>query len=140
MVLASQPSSRGGINLQSAYLHAPAAFLASDYCSRTLMIGHVLDPSPHYSSAFLATVSRPDWQTLTCLLSSTCYSICILANFLKWNVGTDHTHQRIQLLPHPFLPSTERTIYACALARRMKNSPIQPLEMSCQGTRNIMPG
>ena len=67
---ASLPSSRGGINLRSASLHAPAAFLASDYRSRTLvesMVGHVLDPSPHSSSAlaaFLATVSRPDWQCL----------------------------------------------------------------------------
>ena len=67
---ASLPSSRGGINLRSASLHAPAAFLASSSHSRALvgeMLGHEPGPSPHTSSsvaALSAAASRPDWQCL----------------------------------------------------------------------------
>ena len=45
---ASLPSSRGGINLRGASLHAPAAFLASDRSSRALvehMLEYELGPS-----------------------------------------------------------------------------------------------
>ena len=74
---ASLPSSRGGVNLRSASLHAPAAFLA--YISRfqTLvgeMLGHAPGLSPHTSStvcALSSAASRPDWQCLTCLCAST---------------------------------------------------------------------
>ena len=67
---ASLPSSRGGINLQSTSLHAPAAFLASSCVSQTLvrkMLGHDPGPSPHNSStmaALSAAASRPDWVSL----------------------------------------------------------------------------
>ena len=67
---ASLPSSRGGINLRSASLHAPAAYLASASCSQELvgkMLGHPSSCSPHNGSvvaALSASASRPDWQTL----------------------------------------------------------------------------
>ena len=67
---ASLPSSRGGINLRSASLHAPAAFLASSCVSQTLvgkMHGHDPGPSPHTSSsmaALFAAASLPDWVSL----------------------------------------------------------------------------
>ena len=66
---ASLPSSRGGINLRSASLHAPAAFLASS-CSQELvgkMLGRLSSRSPHVGSAVAAlatSTSRPDWQHL----------------------------------------------------------------------------
>ena len=66
---ASLPSSRGGINLRSASLHAPAAFLASS-CSQELvgkMLGRLPSRSPHVGSAVAAlatSTSRPDWQLL----------------------------------------------------------------------------
>ena len=68
---ASLPSSRrGGVNLQSASFHAPAAFLASVSHSQAVveeMLGHVSTISPHISSC-VATLSiaasRPEWQTL----------------------------------------------------------------------------
>ena len=50
---ASLPSSRGGVNLRSASLHVPAAFLASCSCSQTLvgeMLGRAPGFSPHISS------------------------------------------------------------------------------------------
>ena len=67
---ASLPSSSGGINLRSASLHAPAAYLASASCSQELvgkMLGHPSSCSPHNGSvvaALSASASRPDWQTL----------------------------------------------------------------------------
>ena len=67
---ASLPSSRGGINLRSASLHAPAAFLASSCLSQTLvesMLGHAPGPSSHTTStvaALSAAASRPDWVSL----------------------------------------------------------------------------
>ena len=67
---ASLPSSRGGLNLRSASLHAPAAYLASRYGSQSLVewiIGHSSDSFPHSSStvATLATAAnRPDWRCL----------------------------------------------------------------------------
>ena len=67
---ASLPSNRGGINLRSASLHAPAAFLASDHHSGVLiesMFGYTPGPSPHSDtavSALSAAASRPDWQCL----------------------------------------------------------------------------
>ena len=66
----SQPCSRGGINLRSASLHAPATFLASVSHSQALvesMLGQAVGPSPHSSSTVAvlsATASRPDWQCL----------------------------------------------------------------------------
>ena len=47
---ASLPSSRGGLNLRSAVLHAPAAYLASISQSRSLVEHHQPDPrclTPH---------------------------------------------------------------------------------------------
>ena len=67
---ASLPSSRGGVNLRSASLHAPAAFLASVSRCQTLvgkMLGHVPDPSPHTGTTVVAlssAASRPDWKEL----------------------------------------------------------------------------
>ena len=67
---ASLPSNRGGINLRSASLHAPAAFLASDHRSGVLiesMFGYTPGPSPHSDTAvstLSAAASRPDWQCL----------------------------------------------------------------------------
>ena len=69
-IKASLPSSRGGINLRSASLHAPAAFLASVSHSQALvesMLGQAVGPSPHSSSTVAvlsAAASRPDWQCL----------------------------------------------------------------------------
>ena len=67
---ASLPSSRGGLNLRSASLHAPAAFLASSSCSQSLVeriIGHPPDTSPHTSptvTALATAANHPDWQCL----------------------------------------------------------------------------
>ena len=67
---ASLPCSRGGINLRSASLHAPAAFLASVSHSQALvesMLGQAVGPSPHSSSTVAvlsAAASRPDGQCL----------------------------------------------------------------------------
>ena len=66
----SRSSSRGGVNLRSASLHAPSAFLASVSHSQGVvekMLGHALILSPHTSSCVAAlstAASRPDWQTL----------------------------------------------------------------------------
>lgn len=65
---ASLPSSRGGINLRSASLHAPAAFVASSTRAEELvgrMLGHSPRHSPHLAQALAAisaSASRPDWQ------------------------------------------------------------------------------
>ena len=64
------PSSQGGLNLRSASLHAPAAFLAS--CSATAplverMLGHSVGPSLHTDSAVMAlatAAAHPDWHRL----------------------------------------------------------------------------
>ena len=67
---ASLPSSRGGINLRSAVLHAPAAFLSSVHCSNPMverMIGpsHSLSPDADIAvSSLSAAALRPDWQCL----------------------------------------------------------------------------
>ena len=67
---ASLPNSRGGLNLRSAYLHAPAAFLASSSGSQPLVeqiLGHPPGPPPHIRSALSALASaavHPDWQSL----------------------------------------------------------------------------
>ena len=64
------PSSRGGLNLRSASLHAPAAFLASCSAAAPLverMLGHSVGPSLHTGSAVmtLATAAaHPDWHCL----------------------------------------------------------------------------
>ena len=66
----SLPSSRGGINLCSAVLHAPAAFIGSSHSSKSLIediLGFSPGPSPYMNAAIavLAAVAvRPDW---TCL-------------------------------------------------------------------------
>ena len=66
---ASLPSSRGGINLRSASIHAPAAYLASASYSQEL-VGKMLGrpaASPLIGSvvaALSASASRPDWQAL----------------------------------------------------------------------------
>ena len=67
---ASLPSSRGGLNLRSASLHAPAAFLASSSGSQPLVeqiLGHPPGPPPLIRSALSTLVSaavHPDWQSL----------------------------------------------------------------------------
>ena len=67
---ASLPCSQGGLNLRSALLHAPAAFLDSSLRSRPLvgrMLGHLPTMSPHSTAAVSAianAASRPDWQCL----------------------------------------------------------------------------
>ena len=67
---ASLPSSRGGLNLRRASLHAPAAFLASSLQSSQLIqrvLCHPPGPSPHASSAVASLVvaaARPDWSNL----------------------------------------------------------------------------
>ena len=67
---ASLPSSRGGFNLRSASLHAPAAFLASSSGSPPLVeqiLGHLPGSPPHICSALSALASaavHPDWQSL----------------------------------------------------------------------------
>ena len=67
---ASLPSSYGGLNLRSALLHAPAAFLGSSVRSKPLVekiLGHPVDISSHISPAVVALAeasARPDWQCL----------------------------------------------------------------------------
>ena len=67
---ASLPSSRGGLNLHSASLHAPAAFLASWSRSLQLMqsiLGQPLGPFSHTSSTLAAltvAATRPEWPSL----------------------------------------------------------------------------
>ena len=67
---ASLPSSYGGLNLRSALLHAPAAFLGSSVRSKPLVekiLGHPVDISSHISPAVEALAeasARPDWQCL----------------------------------------------------------------------------
>ena len=67
---ASLPSSRGGINLRSVVLHAPAAFIASSHSSKSLVediLGFSPGPSPYMNAAIAALAAiavRPDW---TCL-------------------------------------------------------------------------
>ena len=67
---ASLSSSRGGIGLRSASLHAPAAFLASSTSSQELigkMLGRPLSCSTHMESAVTAlssSASKPDWLCL----------------------------------------------------------------------------
>ena len=64
---ASLPSNRGGINLRSAALHAPAAFVGSSHRSWPLVeriLGHPPGPSPHMSTAVSSLVlaaNRPEW-------------------------------------------------------------------------------
>ena len=63
---ASLPSSRGGLNLRSAVLHAPAAFLGSNQQMWPLVeriVGHPPGLSPHVPSAVAAlalAANRPD--------------------------------------------------------------------------------
>ena len=63
-------SSRGGINLRSASLHTPAAYLASASCSQELvgkMLGRPFGCFPHIGSVVAApstSASRPDRQAL----------------------------------------------------------------------------
>ena len=67
---ASLPSTYGGLNLRSALLHAPAAFLGSSVRSQPLVeriLGRPADISPHTSPAVAAlatAAARPDWQCL----------------------------------------------------------------------------
>ena len=67
---ASLTSSHGGVNLWSASLHAPTAFVASSSRSQTLvgkMFGRAQGVSPNVSSTVAAisyAVSRHDWQCL----------------------------------------------------------------------------
>ena len=65
---ANLPSSLGRLNLRSASLHAPAAYLASSLASQSLVskiLGYPLDPSPHIiptMSALATAAGCPDWQ------------------------------------------------------------------------------
>ena len=67
---ASLPSSRGGLNLRSASLLAPAAFLASWSRSLQLMesiLGQPLGPFSHTSSTLASlavAAARPEWSSL----------------------------------------------------------------------------
>ena len=67
---ASLPSSRGGLNLREASLHAPAAFIASSAQFAGLvgrMLGQPPRQSPHLAQALAdlsSSASRPDWQQL----------------------------------------------------------------------------
>ena len=69
----SLPSSRGDINLRSAFMHVPEAFLASNLCSQSLvsdthcMLGRPPGSSPFTSFAvatLAAATSHLDWQFL----------------------------------------------------------------------------
>ncbi len=65
---ASLPSNRGGLNLRSALLHAPAAFIASASSSQTL-VERILD-NPSNLTAYLenaalilsTSAAQPDWS------------------------------------------------------------------------------
>ena len=64
------PSSLGGLNLRSAVLHAPAAFIASNSNSQPL-IRRILGLSPPHSTHLNAAVTvlaeaatHPDWTNL----------------------------------------------------------------------------
>lgn len=67
---ASLPSSRGGLNIRRASLHAPAAYISSLVQSAdlvTLILGHAPPVSPHLLSSIsgLSTATeRPEWTTL----------------------------------------------------------------------------
>ena len=67
---ASLPSSRGGLNLRDASLHAPAAFVASSTQFAELVgriLGQPTCQSPHLAPALTdlsSSASRPDWQQL----------------------------------------------------------------------------
>ena len=67
---ASLPSSLGGLNLRSAVLHAPAAFIASNSNSQPLIrriLGLSPPPSPHLNAAVTAlaeAATRPNWTSL----------------------------------------------------------------------------
>ena len=67
---ASLPSSHGGLNLRSASLHAPAAFLASSTASKHLVeriLGHPPSSTLHTVPAVKAlatTAARSDWQNI----------------------------------------------------------------------------
>ena len=70
LLKATLPSSRGGINLRSASLHAPAAFVASSISSQQL-VGDILDDLTihlhHLNSALSALASstmKSDWEDL----------------------------------------------------------------------------
>ena len=64
------PSNRGGLNLWSAVLHAPATFVGSGQRSRQLVetiLGHPPGPSCHMSPAVTAlslAANRPEWIDL----------------------------------------------------------------------------
>ena len=92
----SLPSSHGGINLHSASLHAPAAFLASDHNSRALvehMLGCELGPSQQSDTtlaALSAAAARLDWKVVGDIdlpLKQHALSVAICTN--------------ISFLPHP---------------------------------------
>ena len=67
---ASLPSSRGGLSLRSASLHAPAAFLGSRTQIESLIekiLGHPPGPSPHTQLTLAALASATaslDWTSL----------------------------------------------------------------------------
>ena len=67
---ASLPSSRGGLSLRSASLHAPAAFLGSMTQTESLIekiLGHPPGPSPLTQltlAALASATARPDWTSL----------------------------------------------------------------------------
>ena len=62
---ASLTSSRGGLNLRSASLHAPAAFLASSQRLVEDILSHHPGPSPHTNptvSILTSALTQPNWQ------------------------------------------------------------------------------
>ena len=63
---ASLPSSRGGLNLRSASLHAPAAFIGS-FCGSMNLVEEILGITPNVTQAFSAlssSAARPYWHQL----------------------------------------------------------------------------
>ena len=83
---AALPSSRGGLNLRSSTLHAPAAYVASSSGSHDLVsaiLRRLPNHPPHLDSALAAlsvSAARQDWQCLADIdvpLRQRCLSIAI---------------------------------------------------------------
>ena len=111
---ASVPSSRGAINLRSASLHAPAAYLASASCSQELvgkMLGRPSGCSPHIGSvvaALSASASRPDWQALEDI------NVLLRSTPSRWPSTRPHTSAFCHLLPPP-VPVNWSTLQRCLM-------------------------
>ena len=107
LLKATLPSSRGGINLRSASLHAPAAFVASSISSQQL-VGDILDDLTihlhHLNSALSALASstmKSDWEDLEAI---------------DVPLHQRHLSAAIDEVNHQHLLSSAPTTRACALA------------------------